>query len=219
MNAALKKLIELTTIVKVENSNKETIFGDAHFRSRYERDQGSQLDLETIRVHWDNKWKSFGNNWTKERQNYRFFADSFQLFYYSFKQLRSNKVKGLYTDEPQKITEMNQFAGVNLYGVYHHGKKCIYILRKLNLIEVNNEEFCKKFSESRNKLIEHNFNPSGMNLQIDPDIFSLMETSSLLEIRIHEDQKEHTYTAYIDYYEDYYNLEKIFTDIIKCWTN
>jgi len=76
-------------------------------------------------------------------------------------------------------------------------------------------DFCKKFSETRNKLIEHNHNPNGLNLQIDPSIWSLASTKSSLEINIHLPNTERAYDAYVDYYEDYYKLEKTITDIIS----
>ena len=48
-----------------------------------------------------------------------------------------------------------------------------------------------------------------------PRNMELRSTDSFLEIRIHTDNQEHVYDVYIDYYEDYYKLEKIISDIIK----
>lgn len=96
-------------------------------------------------------------------------------------------------------------------------KKCIDLLKALKLIDENHNdwEFLKKFSETRNKLIEHNYNPYGLNLQIDSSIWSLASTDSRLEIHIHKPNIERAFAVYVDYYEDYYRLEKIITDIIK----
>ncbi len=229
MDPDIKKLIELTTIVKVEdNISRKVIYSDEYYTSRFQREhmkgfekeQKEQVDLDSLVQNWKNKWQSFGDSWNKERQNYRFLHDSFLLFYYSFEQLRVNKINSINTafDNNDKTLYFNKLSGVSLYGIYHHGKKCIDLLSTLNLISEKHTDwnFCKKFSETRNKLIEHNFNPYALNLQIDPSIWSLAGTNSLMEISIHM-TKERVYDAYIDYYQDYYRLEKIITDIIKAF--
>ena len=220
MDHDIQNLIDLTTIVKVDdNTTRKTIFGDEYFVSRFQKDQGQQVNLSDFVDNWKNKWKSFGNNWNGERQNYRFLYDSFELFYFSFEQLRFNKVACINEafGNKLKMLHFNELTGVSLYGMYHHGKKCIDLLKALKLIDENHNdwEFLKKFSETRNKLIEHNYNPYGLNLQIDPSIWSLASTDSRLEIHIHKPNIERAFAVYVDYYEDYYRLEKIITDIIK----
>ncbi len=220
MDADIQKLIDLTTIVKVDdNMSRQTIFGDEYFVSRFQNDQGQQVNLNDFENNWNNKWKSFGNNWNEERQNYRFLYDSFKLFYFSFEQLRFNKVACINESfgNRLKMLHLNELTGVSLYGMYHHGKKCIDLLKALKLIDENHNdwEFLTKFNEMRNKLIEHNYNPYGLDLQIDPKIWSLGATDSRLEIHIHKPDTERAFDVYVDYYEDYYQLEKIITDIIK----
>jgi len=217
INSDLNKLISSTTIVKVENNTQNCSAIDDYYISRFQRDQGSQVDLASLENHWNGKWASFGNNWSKDRQTFRFLYDTFRLFYYSFEQLRCRKISsiGIFEDK-NKILYFNDLCGVNLYGVYSHGKKCIDLLKELGLLISGdcNWDFCQKFSESRNKLIEHNYNPNGLNLRTDPSIWSLSSTDSLMEIHVHTAQ-EREFDVYIDYYEDYYRLEKIITDIIK----
>jgi len=226
MNNDIKELIKLTTIVKVkDNVSDKLIYGDKHYISTFEREhigfekeQKEQVDLDSLVQNWKNRWQSFENSWNKERQNYRFLRESFMLFYFSFEQLRFNKVAC-------KMLHFNELTGVCLYGMYHHGKKCIDLLKELKLINENhnNWEFLEKFRETRNKLIEHNYNPEilegkrrkKLNLQIDPQIWSLGSTDSLLEINIHKPNIERTFDAYVDYYEDYYKLEKIIADIVR----
>jgi len=236
MDDNIKELIELTTIVKVEdNVSHKLIYGDELYISRFEREhmtgfekeQKEQVDLDSLVQNWKNKWQSFGNLWDKERQNYRFLYDSFKFFYFSFEQLRSNKVACINESfrNRLKMLHFNELTGVCLYGVYHHGKKCIDLLKELKLIDENHNdwEFLEKFRGTRNKLIEHNYNPEiskgkrrkKLNLQIDLSIWSLGNTDSLLEINIHKPNIERAFNAYVDYYEDYYKLEKIITDIIK----
>lgn len=219
MDEDIQKLINSTTIVKVEdNLNRQVIFGDEYYVSRFQRDQGKQIDLSDLVRHWENKWIFFGDSWTKEGQNCRFLYDSFRLFYHSFEQLMRNKadsINATFTD-PKKSEYLNNITGVNLYGIYHHGKKCIDLLKELNLINQKHTAwgFCNKYSETRNKLIEHNYNPKGLNMQIDPSLWSLIGTKSLMTIRIHN-AKERAYDAYIDYYQDYYDLESVISQIIK----
>ena len=219
MDPDIKKLIDLTTIVKVEDNNKKKVVYGDEYVSRFEKNQGKQIDLSTLVGNWKNKWKSFNNKWTTERQNYRFLYDSFKLFYYSFEQLRFNKVACINEafGNQDRMLHLNELTGVSLYGMYHYSKKCIDLLEELNLIDERHKDwdFLKKFKETRNKLIEHNYNPRGLNLLIDPSIWSLASTDSLLEIHIHKIDTERAFDAYVDYYEDYYQLEKIITNIIK----
>lgn len=220
MDSDIKKLKDSTTIVKVDdNMSRQTIFGDEYFVSRFQKEQERQVNLSDFEDNWSNKWKSFDNDWNEERQNYRFLYDSFKLFYFSFEQLRFNKV--LCINETfgnrVKMLHLNELTGVSLYGVYHHGKKCIDLLKALKLIDKNHNNwgFLKNFSETRNKLIEHNYNPHELNLQIEPSILNLMDTDSALEIYVHRPNIERAFVAYVDYYEDYYQLEKIIVNIIK----
>lgn len=220
-NPDIQQLINSTTIVRVyDNVSRCTIFGDEYVFDRFQENQGQQIILGNFEENWNNKWRSFGTNWNKERQDYRFLYDSFKFFYFSFEQLRFNKVACINETfgDCLKMLHLNQLIGVSLYGVYHHGKKCIdLLLKKLKLIDPNRSEwdFVRRFSETRNKLIEHNYNPKGLKMQIDPSIWSLAGTDSFLEIHIHTPDTERAFDAYIDYYEDYYRLEKIITDIIE----
>lgn len=219
-NTDIQQLINSTTIVKVDdNVSRCTIFGDEYVFDRFQENQGQQIILGNFEDNWNNKWRSFSSNWNKERQNYRFLYDSFKFFYFSFEQLRFNKVACINETfgDSLKMLHLNELIGVSLYGMYHHGKKCIDLLKTLHLIDAQRPEqnFVSRFSETRNKFIEHNYNPSGLKLQIDPSIWSLAGTNSLLETHIHTPDTERAFDAYIDYYEDYYRLEKIITDIIN----
>ena len=82
-----------------------------------------------------------------------------------------------------------------MFGVYHYGKKCIDILKKLNIS--GSSHFLSKFSETRNKIIEHNFNPKGYPFSIEPIFWILGSTDSWLEVRIHT-QKEAEYVGQIE---------------------
>ena len=99
--------------------------------------------------------------------------------------------------------------------MYHHGKKCIDLLEELDLFDKKDDHlsFLMKFKETRNKLIEHNYNPYDLELMIDPSLWSVSSTDSLLEVYIHKNNSERVYDAYVDYYEDYYQLENSLSNI------
>lgn len=219
MDEEVKKLINLTTIIRAENNiTRKVEFGDEFMTNFYYIDKIDQIGLEELVKYWQKKWKSFGDVWNMERQNYRFFYNIFQLFYYSFYQLRENKTASICVYGDKNKTDLyNNLASVNLYGVYNYGKKCIKLIEELNLENILNTDemkFKKKFSETRNKLLEHNFNPNGFKLKIDPCIWSLRSTDSFMNIIIHR-TTEREYDVEIDYYKDYFKLEKILVKIIK----
>lgn len=225
MNSDIQKIIDWTTIVKVfDNDNHLVIYGDENYVDRFNqahllgcRDkQHNQVNLSDLEKYWESKWQSFGESWSQERQNYRFLYDSFKLFFVSFQQMKLNKELSITARDSHKEIHFNELSANSLYGIYHHGKKCIDLLKKLNLLRNYPEcVFLKKFSETRNKLIEHNFNPRGLNLQIEPHTWSLVNTNSLLEVALHMPAQERAFYVYVDYYEDHFTLEGIIADIVK----
>ncbi|OQB93200.1 MAG: hypothetical protein BWX82_00599 [Parcubacteria group bacterium ADurb.Bin115] len=218
MDVDIQQLINTTTIIKVrDNRDDSIVFGDYYAVSRFSENQGNQINLSILESYWNNKWYSF-NGYTEERQNCRLLYDAFKFFYFSFEQLRFNKISGIQIiGDVTSQQHFNDLTGVNLFSMYFNGKKCIDLLKKLGLLDANNSnwDFCKRFKETRNKLIEHNYNPSGLDIQIEPFIWSLSSTDSFMEIFIGRKLQERIYDVYIDYYEDYYKLEKIISDIIK----
>lgn len=188
------------------------MYGDEYDISRFQSSQGAQENLSDLEESWGRKFKSFGEHWNGERQLYRFFYDDFKVFYHSFEQLRYNKVKSI-TEDSFEI----KFSSVSVCNLYNHGKKCVDLIKELKLVSgLSKEEkgFIKKFSETRNKFFDHNFNPNGYRYYFEPNLWSLLDTRSFLEIRVHGNN-EHEYDVLIDYYEDYYNLEGILVKIIK----
>ncbi|MCF7820296.1 MAG: hypothetical protein K9M44_02385 [Candidatus Pacebacteria bacterium] len=217
----LQKFIDQTTIVKVyDNELQEYIFGEETLMSRFSIDQGKQVSLESLDKYWDKKSSNSLHFWTEEAQQYSLLQDSFRLFCSSFETMRYNKIACIQEafKDRKKMLEFNNLSGLALYGMYYHGNKCIKIMEKLGLLEGNNNDFLRKFSGSRNKLIEHNYNPNGINLFISPSIWSLASTDSFLDIYINKQDQKETFVALeasIDYYEDYYKLESILAGVIK----
>lgn len=219
MNSDIQTLVDKTTILQVINNNKDLIeFGVENITSRYSNHREEQIDLSILVPHWQNKWSSFGDKWSEERQLYRNLFDTFQLYYFSFKQLKNNKAESIPIDPyDDKLDMLIKFSGANLFGVYSYGKKCIDLIYNLNLtssLDDDTKIFIKKFRESRNKLFEHNFNPYNLSIKIDPSIWSIASTNSLCDIRVHG-TKENEYTVKVDYYDDYYKLEAILSSIIR----
>ena len=187
-------------------------------QSLYESRYPKQVNLEDLVDYWKNKWVSF-NGWTSKRQSYRFFYTTFRLFYYSFEQLNNNKKDSELEENDDKFDYYIYCVGVNLCGVYNFGKKCIDLIKELNEEnKLNDDEknFISQFSETRNKIIEHNFNPHNFTHKIDPGFWETTSTNSYLNIKFHENT-ENEYQCKIDYYQDYFTLENIFIKIIKSW--
>lgn len=218
MDEDVRRLINLTTIVKVlDYSSRDIIFGSEYAGSHLDRKVARQFDLQIIESNWENLWKSFYTDWNHMRQNYRFFYNSFMHFYYSFQQLHRNKIEcNMAYDDYNEMLHFNRLSGTSLYGMYSHGKKCIDLLKTLQqTAEHPDLNFINKFCETRNKLLEHNHNPRNFDLQLDPAIWSLASTNSFLEIHVHKHGRERAYDLYVDYYDDYFKLEKIISDIIR----
>lgn len=211
----ISRLIEITTIIRLKDRNDKLLKGEDIEFSRFQKNQGEQTNLKELEPYWQKKFNMFGKKWDTERQNFRFFNDTFRLFYYSFLQLRQNKVKSI--NYKTRTLFYNELAGANLCGVYFYGKNSIDVMKKLcltNTLKKGDERFTEKFLETRNKIFEHNFNPRGFSFKVQPILWSIGSTHSWLDILIHTD-KEAEYIAKIDYYEDYYRLEDIISKVIK----
>ena len=208
-----------TTIVRVFSNNEgKVIYGDDFHICRYKRDQGQPVSLETYEKFWNNKFDQFGNDWSEERSNYRLLYATLRLFWFSFEQLRYNKVSSIneYSKNHKKMIYLNEIAGVNVYGLYLHGKKCIDLLTRLKLIVSESDKvFLSKFRGTRNYLIEHNYKPHDKNLICEPSTWSLLSTDSLLETHINTKEEERVFDVCFDYYEDYYKLEQIIVGKIE----
>ncbi|MFH1187304.1 MAG: hypothetical protein V1688_00400 [bacterium] len=226
MDKEIEKLVKLTTIVRVCNNTTQKIeFGNDNSIDRYNKNhlinysKIQQINLEELEQYWEKKWASFKDKWNLKRQYCRNFYGTFHLFYYSFYQLQQNKVASIQSNNKHDEFLYNSLAGTNLCGVYSHGKKCIDLIKEIKMkkaLNYGDKKFIKKFSETRNKLLEHNFNPKGFKLRVDPSIWSLIGTNSFMDIIIHGG-KEREYDVQIDYYEDYYKLESILVKIIKAF--
>ena len=215
----IKWLKDQTTIVKIrDNKLQKVIFGNDPYICRYMSDQGTQIDLLTLEDFWRRKFDSFGRTWCDGLQNYRMLYVSFRRLYFSFKHMRVNKIAQYdqFGSDKEKLMFYNEITGLNVHGIYFHGKKCLDILAKTKQkYKDEDERFVKKFRGTRNLLLEHNFYPEGKRIVCDPEDFSVLSTSSLMETHIHTENEERVYDVYFDYYEDYYKLESVIAGIIK----
>lgn len=215
----LNQIFQTTTIVSanVFPPDGNSIYGPETYMSKYMLNQGHQVDIKSLEPFWGKKFTFFGNDWNKVRQLYRYIYVSFKLFYDSFTLLNNYRnLSAINIREKENLLLYNGYAGTALYGIYHHGKKCLDLINKLEIPIIGDDKiFVEKFIETRNKFIEHNHNPKTYNLGFEPSIWSLIGTNPILEIAIHTPDSERIIDAHVDYYDDYYKLEMIMVNIIK----
>lgn len=215
----LKNLFCETTIRGIyKEFDDQLIIGESESVSHFQENRGSQVDLKELEEFWHKKFESFGNQWTTERQLYRLFNDQFRLFYQSFNQLRLNKVRYLESKDIQKDYQIHEFATTNLSSMYLFGKKMIDIVKSLDFkqkVDNGSKNFLNKFANSRNLIFEHNYNPRDYKgLIFEAVLWSIASSDSFLRVNIHTNS-ENEYYALLDYYQDYYDLEKIMVEIIR----
>lgn len=214
----LEWLTSNTTVLWVERHDNEAIVTGTKIEiDRYERDQGIPISFsDRLEPYWQTKFDSF-TQWNPEREKYRILYDTMRAFFISFIGLRMNKVASIETrgNIPEKIFQ-GDIAGSLLIQMYVAGKKAIDLMTALQIIP--NTGFERRFSETRNKLFEHNHNPGQIiDLMLEPSFWDLIATKSLLPVYVHT-TSEREYEAYIDYYQDYYDLEQIFVGVVENFT-
>lgn len=205
-----------TTVLWVEKyGNQQVVSGAKIDSDRYRRNQGTPISFsKKLEPLWQKKFNSFGDQWDDERQKYRLLYDSMRSFFVSFAGLRLNKIASIEAKDSSEKFIQGEFAGSHLIQMYMAGKKSLDIITRELQIPLNSG-FNRLFSETRNKLFEHNYNPRQIpNLILEPSVWEVIATASLLPIYIHTNT-EREFEAYIDYYQDYYDLEKIFVDIVN----
>lgn len=214
----LNWLTENTTIIWIErHSDQKVVAGVKREMSRFTKDQGSPISFkDKLEKYWQILFKNFGCEWGEERQLYRLLYDSMRSYFVTFSKLTMSKNRSINAlGSKSDCSKQNELSGSLLLQMYMVGKKAIDITKKLRISDES--RVVKRFTESRNKLFEHNYNPHGKflpDLIIEPDLWFIVSTSSQLPIYIHT-SKEREYQAFIDYYQDYYDLEEIFVKIVK----
>lgn len=214
----IKALIKKTTCVKIERKNglqDETIYtSEDGTISRFQREQGKQIDINEVLRTFNSLFEKLEQKWDEKYQIYRWLYEYFLTFHKSFELLRFFKVKSI---------EDRAFRGqyeiwTELSAMYYSGNKCLQLIEdKLNLIPEQDKSSAHKIKGARNLFIEHNETPNGIKDYIfEPSIFSLQSSDSFLQIDIHNiaSRTELTHIAYIDYYEDYFQTEKIILDAL-----
>lgn len=209
-------LVDNSTVLWIQrHDNEQIISGSKTEIDRFLRDQGNQISFaDILEPHWQRKFDSFGNLWTEERQAYRFLYDSMKAFFISFEALRINKVASINSrDNMEEKVRYGDFAASNLMQMYVTGAKAIHLIDELGL--TFDRAFSRLFVETRNKLFEHNYNPHTINdLVLEPSFWDVVATKSFLPVYIHT-SNEREFEAIIDYYQDYYDLEKLFTELVE----
>lgn len=232
----LQRLFDETTVVRMEDNQnqqilleKQLISPDWHPQFLYQRDP---FDFSALENHWENKWVGYGDQWSNERQTFRYIWYEVRAFVQSYRLYRENffNALNLSFEEDQEArarrSKLDLNAELSVRSMYEYGKQAIDLLTTVAnndtviaaiLDAPANNTFLSQFKETRNKFLIHYHNPHRFNdLIFDPGFYSLMGTGSLFEIRIHiANQTEHRFSAYINHYADYFNLEQILIEIIQ----
>lgn len=220
----IESLVDSTTVVWVECSDhRGVVAGEKKDFDRFFTDQGNPKSFtDEIEPHWQRIFAALGSKWDANREIYRLLYDTMRTFFVSFQGLRINKVASheiriAATSDQEESKKQKIFqadlATSHLVQMYVSGKKILDLMEKLKI--PHDTYTAGKFKETRNKLMEHNHNPRGMtDLIFEPDFWSVMATSSFLPVHIHT-SKESEYTAYFDYYQDYYDLEEVIVKAIS----
>jgi len=211
----LENLVEKTTIYKVTDSKYVTIAGGDK-STRYVTDQGTPVTIEQLEPLWQKVYGRFGNKWNKERQLFRLLYDEIRLFVTSFTYLRVHKVDYLEGNHKNQAS-FRQFSN-QLAGMYLFGKKATDLILEIDKLSNANAQkttFSRHFSNTRNLIFEHNYEPNLLDICIaEPSFFEATSSDSNLRVRIHT-SNEAEFNAYVDYYEDYYQLEKVLVDWLE----
>ena len=227
----LNNILTTTTVIKITDSGGQVIVGSdpewdlnpqqLHFESA--------KDVSELEPHWESIWDSFGDQWNDERQMYRYLWSEVRSFFQAFSLYRSNYNAALNlsfddTDEGRRLQlqhELNCELSIN--SMYQHGKQACDLIQSLansNLlnIDANMNTFMELFSETRNKFLTHYHNPSQRqypDFMFEPDYWSTMGTGSYFRIKVHiRGQTERICELHINHLVDYFELEKIFHDLI-----
>lgn len=213
----LEWLFSKTTVKWIEcHQHEGVVCGEKLNVDRFLHDQGNPVSFtDRLETHWQSKFNQFGTDWSEERQKYRLLYDTMRSFFASFVGLRINKVASTESSgkNNKEVILYGDLATSHLMQMYMSGKKVVDLFKSLD-IEFDNV-LGGKFSETRNKLFEHNHNPNCINdIVLEPDFWSVIATKSLLPIYIHT-KTEREYEAFIDYYQDYYDMEKMFVSIVE----
>jgi hypothetical protein len=214
----LEWLIAHTTVLWVErHDTQKVVAGEKVEIDRFFIDQGDPISFsETLEPLWRAKFDSFGSEWNDERQKYRLLYDTMRAFFTSFNGLRFNKVASIEArDNIQEKLLQGDLAGSHLMQMYMSGKKALDLMTELQIpLPIG---FVEQFKESRNKLFEHNHNPHARHLPdliLEPSLWEVIATKSQMTIYVHT-ANEREYEAFIDYYQDYYDLEKVFVEAVQ----
>lgn len=150
----------------------------------------------------------------------RVFLVETSLFLYVFK--KHKEIKDSCRGTRQEKLELE----ATLSSMYQSGKKLSDILLKemvgngmINL-DTQTEDLLKKFSETRNKIIEHNFNPriniEGKLAPIFTNLaHSITTTDCVFNYRFLDKVANKERVGVINYYKDFFEMQDIIKDTLK----
>lgn len=228
-------LLNETTIVKIVDNATDTIFSEKPTETDFDPHSLQYREIFNFSIldtFWENKWSSFGDQWTHERQLFRFLWYEANAFVKSYQLYKENFASALNlsfetSDELQNRRRQHDLgAELGIRSTYEYGKQTIKLLRELSqhnqsintiISDPTKADYLDKFVETRNKFLIHYHDPRRFrDLVFDPSFISVMGTGSLFEVDIHiQNQEEKRYSVYINHYADYFKLEEILVEIIR----
>jgi hypothetical protein len=238
MNNDIQLLTELrdsTTAVRIEDGQTHAVIledtldqqGDPQFLQ-----EKAVYDFSSLNTNWENKWRSFGDVWTHERQMFRYLwyeVNAFAESYLSYKENYHASLNLAFRRDRASRERLLKFqlkSELSLRSMYEYGKQAIDLLYDLSglnngiqafIQDPARDLFLRKFKETRNKFLIHYFEPYHFPDWLFESIFSSVNgTGSMLEIEIHvRDRTESRYLISINHYTDYFKLEEVFVSLIS----
>ncbi len=214
LDTTIKWVESSTALVVAGNKNENEI--DFFERNQYMRNQRKPISFSTeLEPICQKAFKAFGVHWDDKRQKYRFLYDAMRSFFISFIGLQEHKLNSIGTKKNSERVFQGDLATSHLRNMYFSGKKALDLAIKLNFVD--RVEFVNKFIGTRNLFFEHNWNPRKFkDWYFEPSFGNIIATKSILPIYIHTTTNiERKYEAFVDYYQDYYDLEEILCDVVK----
>ncbi len=187
----------------------------------WDYDPSSVLNFDYLIEAFDEKLEKYATEFESERVLWANLKVETLMFVHSFTDhtvYKQNSLRNL-KDTPNLMRLTS-----SLSMMYQSGKKICDILKlmkKQKLIKLSQKQmrFLTRFSETRNKIIEHNVNPEKFKTlsssvqfldSISTSLLHSISTDATLEYRF--EYEGHTYIGVVNYYRDFIELQ----DIIKC---
>lgn len=168
----------------------------------------SYLNFDDLENYWNNIWVKY---WEK-KQIYKSLYESYLNFFYWLELINSYF---FYNEEIEKKIISNIKRNYFLIASsYLYGKKCNDIIKNIdnNFWETNKLQL---FSETRNKIFEHNFNPNKIKWSFEININSIANRDWYLKVLFYPSNGQDKLEYYLSYFTDLFNEQNKLVEFIK----